>query len=335
MLSLSLFAARRVLAPWLGAGLFVLFFLAARGSEPLVASDAAALAAVRALTRADTWSVLVAAAPLIFYRAAQLGTPQANRWLAPTPAPPLARAAALVLGCAPACAALTLLAALVGEASLAGGGAAWTRVETLASPRAVLLDEAPSVRWRVRPLAAGERLRLWTSIAIGSGPAVTARFEARAGAASASVEARLSGRTALEFAPPSGAELELELTRLDHGALLVLPPDGLEVLAPRASERAAALALGLHAFWLLAAGSALALGLARWLRPGLAAGVVMSLVLFACVRDDGGPFGALRRAFEELAQGLVPAAPPRAAWGVALLLVALGIVLQGLGRRRA
>jgi hypothetical protein len=336
MARLALFACRRTLRPWCLAGLLGLSLLAARGSaSALWSDDEAAQATLRALGRENVWSVLLVLAPFLLFQAAGLGAPAATAWLAPTPASRLGTALALVLGCAFACGTATLLTALVSEATSGAAGAAWRRSRTGENPPALLLDDAPRVRWSGPTLAPGERLRLWTTVAIGSGPAVTARFRARAGDASRTVEARVAGRTALELAPPrADGTLELELERVGPGALLVLPPGALEVLAPARSERLTALTLGGRVFLLLASGCALALGLGRALRPTLAAGLV-SVLLLASWTSGGAerwvPGADLPRAWQELAGGLVPASPPLSAVAGALAMAAMGLwLLAGL-----
>jgi hypothetical protein len=287
---------------------------------------------LRALARQNVWSILLALAPLLFLQAARLGTPAAAAWLAPTPAPRLALALALATGCGLACGAATALAAVVSEVTLGGAAPAWRRVSELASPSAVLLDAAPSARWSVPRPAPGRRLRLATTVAIGSGPAVTARFTARAGARSSAVEARVAGRTALELEPPGSGDgtLELELERVGPGALLVLPPHALELLEPVESERLTALALGLRAFLSLATGCALAFGLASRMRASLAAALVLTLALSTWTGARAAPLvpGAdLPRAWRELGAGLVPAWAPLSSLAGALVLSALGLAL--------
>jgi hypothetical protein len=334
MLGLSTLALRRTLPAWLLVALVGLLLLAARsgGGAPLLQPDERALAGLRALARQNVWSVLFVLAPLLFVRAARLGAPAANAWLAPAPSSRGAIALALALGCLLACAAATGVTALVSEAATAGAGRAWRRARTLENPPAVLLDTEPRVRWSVPRPAAGQRLRLATTVAVGSGPAVTARFTVRAGALSSAVEARVPGRMALELEAPEGAGdvLELELERIGTGALLVLPPRALELLTPVASERLTALALGARAFVFLATGCTLALGLASRMRASLAAGLVLALALLSWTRARAArfvPAADLPRAWRELGEGLVPEwAPPSELVG-ALALFALGLAL--------
>jgi len=333
MLPLAALALRRALPLWLVAGLALLLFLAARGSGsvPLVAGERAEVG-LRALARQNVWSVLLVLAPLLFLQAARLGTDAATAWLAPTPAPRFGLALALIAGCAAASAAATLLTASVSEAAT-GDGPGWRAAGELEAPSAVLLDDTPVQRWRVPRIAHDQRLRLATTVAIGSGPAVTARFRARDGEHLSEVEARVAGRTELELGPPAGegAELELELERVGPGALLVLPPHALLLLEPVASERRAALALGSRVFLLLAAGTALSLGLARWMRASLAAGVVLALAILSWTSAGAARFlpGAdLPRAWSELASGLVPDPAPLAALAGAVALLVLGAALH-------
>lgn len=342
MLPLSVHALRRTLPPWLLLGFLALLLLAARssGGTPLLEADERALAGLRALARQNVWSVLFVLAPLLFWQAARLGTPAANAWLAPTPAARPVLALALALGGLLACGCATALTALVSELSTPGTSTAWRRVRGLENPPGLLLDDAPSLRWSVPAPAPGQRLRLATTVAIGSGPAVTARFSARAGARSSVVEQRVAGRTALELEPPSGpGELELELERVGAGALLVLPPHALELLAPVASERLGALALTSHAFLFLAAGCTLALGLASWMRASLAAGLVLALA-FLSWTDTGiarlVPGAELAHAWQELGEGLVPrwASPPALASALVFLAAGLALFVHAPGGRK-
>lgn len=335
MLGLCALALRRTLPAWFLFGLLALLLLAARscGAAPLLGDDERALAALRALARQNVWSVLFVLAPLFFLQAARLGTNAASAWLAPTPASGLALALTQAFGALLACGAATALTALVSEASTAGTNSAWRRARGLENPTGLLLDGAPSLRWSVPAPAPGQHLRLTITIATGAGPAVTARFFAHAGARSAVVEARVAGRSALELEPPIGVNpvLELELERVGSGALLVLPPNALELLAPVASERLTALALGSRAFLLLAAGCTLAFGLASRMRPSLAAGLVLALALLSWTSTGAArlvPGADLPRAWLELGQGLVPAWPPPAALVVALVVLALGLALR-------
>jgi hypothetical protein len=346
MMRLAGLALRRTAPPWLLAGLVVLLVLAARAAadtEPLVAglSDAGR----RALARQNVWSLLALAAPLVWLNAARTGTAAANAWLAPQPAHPLALAAARLLGLVLAVAAATRATAVIGETAVPASASGWRRVRTEPGPARVLDDAAPRVRWTIPAVAPGELAWLAVTVAPGAGPATTARFRAHArGATHASaapsgtasevtVEARVAGRTRLALALPSGAPLALELERSAGGALLVLPRDALEIVAPLPSDRGAALALALHAFLLLAGAAALAAGLASILTPALATGVVLALALAACTGPVAlarwVPGAELARTWRELARGLVPAAPHASAWAGALVLVVLGLALQG------
>lgn len=341
MLRLGLLAFRRVLPAWLVLGLVFLLVLAARASRgvPVLAADAEALVSLRALARQNVWSVLFVLSPLFFLRSARLGTHAQTLWLAPTPLARPLLALALGAGCTLAGLVATGLTALVSECTLERAPEAWRRAGTSVNPTALLLEEPRILRWSIPAPRPGERLRLWTTVAIGSGPAVTARFTARAGARTSVTEARVSGRTGLELTPPPGSSgmLELELERVGAGALLVLPPDALETLTPVASESLAGWELAKRACALLVAGCLLALGLGRSLRPALAAGLVLVLVPFSWSSVWAGrwiPCADLPRAWRALSEGLVPAAMPPAAVAGTLGLAALGLALHaGLATR--
>lgn len=336
-------AARRTLPPWLLGLLLVLVLLAARGADgvPAASTDGPAAAAARALARQDAWSILFLAAPLLFFLAARIGTSAASEWLLAAPVPRLSLTLSLGAGCALACAGATAVTALASECMLPAGGPAWRPGPASPAPAALLPDGAAPVEWAVPAPPPGARLRLWTTVAPGSGPAVTARLAIRAGAGRTELVARVSGRTALELAPPREAEgmLALELAREGPGAVLVLPPGALQVLVPASSERAATLELALRALSLLVAGCGLALGLAGSLRPALVALLVLSLAVLAATRpccERVVPGGDLARAWGEVSTGLVPG--PAGAWPLAATagLTALGLLLhaRSLGRAR-
>ncbi|HEX6883059.1 MAG TPA: hypothetical protein VF530_06735 [Planctomycetota bacterium] len=334
MRGLSLLAARRTLPPWLllGLGLWLLLAARASGGEPLLAGEPEALAALRALARQDVWSGLFVAAPLLLHQAARLGRPEAGAWLMPSPSAPLARAAALAAGCALACALAAALTACAAELAVPETAPAWRRARMAASPTAVLTDSEPSVLWSIAVTERDASLRLWTTVAIGSGPAVTARLRTAASGDERSLTRRIAGRTPLLLPVPPGTHT-LELERVGDGALLVLPPDALEVLAPVASERSAAPRLFAHAFLALATGCALAFGLARRLRPALASTLVLALALL--VARAPLPLPAWPAAWSELGRGLVPDGPGAAAAATSALLAGLGLLLQARGGGRA
>src|SRR5204862_3087521 len=130
----------------------------------------------------------------------------------------------------------------------------------------------------------------------------------RAGDELRTTRARVSGRRALELEAPAGP-LALELTRVGEGAVLVLPPQALELLVPAASDRLAALELALRALLLILPACALAAGFAGWMRASLAAPCVLALALapWCTGRGEGvAPAGDLLRVWDELARGLVP-----------------------------
>jgi hypothetical protein len=341
MRALVVLALRRTLPGWALLALVALLLLAARanhgaGLDAGPVLDERQAAGLRALARQDVWSVLLVLAPLVFFHAARLGGVACRTWLAPAPAAPLWLGAALVLGATLACALVTLLTAGVAEARVEAHPG-WRRVHTAESPRA-RLDSLARVAWSIEAPEPGARLCLWLTVAPGAGPAASARFTARAGGDRRTVEARVAGRTALELEPPPGTRLELELEHVGAGAPLVIGTRGLEVLAPLASERLAALALGARAGLLLASGCALALGLGSLLRPALAAGLVLALVLGAWTRARAPaafPGADLPQAFAELASGLVPAPVAPAALVGALIVSACGLALFALSFRRA
>ena len=340
MARLVALALRRALPPWFLVGLVALLALAARASAgaPLVAPAEPEAAALRALARQNVWSVLLALAPLQLYLAARLGVGGARAWLAPTPARAATLSFALAAGAGLAALATALVAALAGELATDAGPRAWRRAALLDCPRTVLRDEAASVRWSVPAPAPGERLRLWVTVALGAGPTATARFTAHAGERAVAVETRAAGRTLLELdAPSGGGALELELERVGAGALLVLGPEALELLAPAPSERLDGLWLGARVALALGAGGVLALALASVLRPALAAALVLALGLAAGslpLARAWVPGADLPQVWAALERGLVPEPAPLRAFAGALLVAALGVCLHARAFRR-
>lgn len=336
MTGLSRLALRRMLPWWLVASLGCGWILAARATSavPLVPGDESVLASLRALTRQNVWSLLFLISPFMLHGAARLGTDAAGAWLAPTPVQRIWRTLALGAGIVLACLLVTCGTALAGELAVGDASEAWRLARLAPSPTALLFDTSPSVRWSVAQVGPRERLRLWTTVTIGSGPAVTARLTLRAGTRTTRVEQRIAQRTPLVLAPPEGASgrLELELERIGPGALLVVPAEALEVLEPATSERLTAVTLGSHAFLWLTSACCLGLGLGRILRPSLAASLVLALSLLATTAAHMErllPLASLPGAWGRLSRGLVPAAAPLGAVGGALALVALGLLLHG------
>jgi hypothetical protein len=251
----------------------------------------------------------------------------------------LARLGALgaLLAVSLACAAT----AAVAEASVDGGADAWRRVRAPTGPTHVLPEGAPPVRWDAGTLAHRARVRLALTVAPGSGPAALARLLVRETRSDGEVleherRARVSGRTHLDIDVAAGSTVALELSRLGPGALLVAPPDALQVLERVANERVAGLVLMARAWLLLCAAGGLALGLGRHLSPALAAGLVLALGL-AEARSGlaAGPATALARAWGEVSAGLVPAWPDGGEWASAAALVLAGLALHLAGTRRS
>jgi len=338
VLRLSLLALRRVLPAWLVVGLLLLLVQVARASarRPLFETDAEALSGLRALARQNAWCALLVIAPLLFLRSARLATMPWARWLRSTGMPRGSLGPLLGTGCAVAGLLATVMTVAVSEATLAGGVEGWRRAGWIlvAHPPAPL-SEPGSIHWSVPAPAPGTRLRLWTTVAPGSGSAVTARLLARGEGAESVCEARVSKRTALEVdCPPCpSGTLEVELERLGEGAVLVLAPADLEVLEPVASERLSAWSLGSRVLALLVTGCSLALGLGRVLRPALAAALVCTALLSSWSSAWAAPWfpcGDLPVAWRALSEGLVPQVVPGTALVGALALSLLGLALHAL-----
>ncbi len=342
--ALFLLAARRTLPPLLVIAFVPVLLLAARSPSlpQVLASDPETEVVSGRLARLDVWSVFwILGAPALLWQAARLGSRWRERdadWLAPAPVPRLALALATAAGAVAAGIGLAGLTALVAEGAAGAGPPALRWRRSLSNPPAFLLEDRPAVRWEASALAGappGARLRLPVTVAPGAGPAVTASLRALAGEVTlASVERRVSGRTALELvlppadghsgsAPRQSAPVALELARIGPGSVLVLPPDELELLVPASSERWISAGLLARAALSLAAGLPLALGLACWMRPVLAA-----LCVFSCALAGCSPAGDLGRVWSLAGAGIVPGPVRPGALLVSFLLALLGIALH-------
>jgi len=333
---------RRIL-PWplaLGIGALLLTSVLRSGSAPWLATGEEAL--LRAARRLDAWGIsLVFAWPLLVARSGLLGATRRNEWLAPAPA--AGAALAHLAGVLVAVLAVVSGTALCAELAAGSAPHGWQTMRRFATPAGALFPGRP-VHWEEPGLAHDDggalRLRIAVTVAPGSGPAATLRFEARTRTESASVEERVAARTHidldLDHLERDGQPLVLELASVGQGALPVLLPDGLQELRPIDSERAQSLELALRAAGTLAVACALALGLAGWMRPALAAVLAIALVLVPLQLGPGArwfPAGDLARAWGDVAAGLAPASLPWSAWAGALAVVAAAGALHGLALR--
>jgi hypothetical protein len=285
-------------------------------------------AAARALGRTQAWIVLLLVGPTLVHTLASYARPGATRpWLAGG-ASSLALALGLVAGSVASALALCALVALGSEAALPDSGRTTRLCAQPSGPKAIVHDGAPSVHWRVERAPEATHARLTLGVAQGGGPNVALRWTVRDGAEQRTVERKLARRGALELElpPASGAALECELERLPPGALALLGPDALELVAPAGSERRATLAFGAHAALALTWVVLVSLVLARALPPLLATLLALSSFLLAAKRALGAA-GALVVAFDELGLGRVPSFPTAASVGLVVLAAALASLL--------
>jgi hypothetical protein len=241
-----------------------------------------------------------------------------------------------------------LFAALCAELT-AGSGRAGLRIEAqLPAPRVVLVGGRGAQRWRVEgadgELGQGSLLRARVVLVAGA-PAAEVRFSARraeADGATTTVRRRISGRGSVLLDVPSGSgPLELELEREEPAAIVALEGDGVELVRPVASERAASAAILARAALALAAWLALALGLGAWLSSPTAALFLLALALPVWLAA-GDPHAALRgawpwsglpEAIEVAGQGFAPPLPTARALATTVLAVAAGLGLARAGLR--
>ena len=356
-------ALRRGLPPVL-----LVLFLALAGMlvarEPLRAAEALPLgperlaAAERALARhatlallgglALTWTSACAALAGARWRAGEL------EWLAPRAASRAGVVVATWLGTWLAGCALIAGAVVAAELAAGGGPPTLTPLAELGGPRVLLLPGASEARWEVELPArtavsvsrlSGSRVRARIAPTYGGGRAADVRFVlARAthtgggepNGVSEEVTARIAAPTALLLPLPTGTgPLVATLERRGGTAALVLERGGLRLLSPSPSERLGSLSAALTLALAAGALAGLSMGLASWMRPGIALLLVSALLLALYVH--GGALGwsadlGLGRALELVREGLVPRAPLGGAVLGAALTVALGLALTAAGR---
>lgn len=320
--------------------------LAALGGD--AAARAAARAGVLFLAALAVVPALVgrAGAALARFRRADA------EWLATRAASPLACLAVTWAGVA--CAGAALLCAFFAAGELAAGGSApcLRHVRTLAHEplklvSGALAEEVALHGSSAAELAGGAVLRARLVPLPGRGPSADVRLEARAGGrALGFAAARIFDRRPIDVVlertgdvvlERAGAgELTLALERAESGAYVLLPRDGVELLRTGATERAASATVALHLLCLLAASSALALGLGAWMRGSLAAVLAFALWLPCWSHGLGRglvPGADVFRQLELLGDGVAPAPPGPALLAVTLLISALGLALARLGWR--
>ena len=308
----------------------------------------------RGFCRQGVWTLLlILVAPLLVHRAAstlERWREEDAEWLASRPVSRLGVLVAAFLGTWLAGALVLAGIGVLAEVA-AGGSGPTSRLDRELSHASVVLfeDEGPA-RWEqtdcpLAELPAGTRARLRPTVALGSGPVVSLRITASSSggeAERAEATARISGRSVVEVPVPAGAEghLVLELAREGPGAVLVLPPDGGEILVPLGSDRW--VGVELLARLLVAAGAwiAVGLGLGAWMRPPVAALGVFALWALPWWWGLGAtwvPGGDLPRVWGMLGEGIAPPLPDaRGLVGFAVLLaVGLGAAIRGLSRGRS
>jgi len=239
-------------------------------------------------------------------------------------------------------------AALCAEIA-AGPAGAGLRIEAqIPAPHVVLVGGRAVQRWRVEQadgaLREGSLLRA-RLVLIAGARAAEVRFSARrAGSegAATTVRRRITGRGSLLLPVPGGpGALELELEREGSAAIVALEGDGIELVRPVASERAASVAILVRAALALAAWLALALGLGAWLSSPTAALALLALALPAWLAtgdphaalEGAWPWSGLPEAIEVAGQGFAPPMPAPRALATTGLAVLAGLALAGAGLR--
>jgi hypothetical protein len=265
-------------------------------------------------------------------------------WLATRAASPLASLAATLGGLLAAGALLLLAFFAAGELAAGSAEPCLRHVRTLAHEplklvSGALAEEVVLHGTSAAELGAGAVLRVRLVPLPGRGPSADVRLEARAGGrALGSATARVVDRRPVDVVLERAGTgvLSLALERAESGAYVLLPRDGVELLRPGATERRASATVALHLFCLLAASSALALGLGAWMRGSLAS--LLACAAWAPCWSHGLGQGLVPGAdifhlLELLGEGVAPAPPGPALLSVALGLSALGLALARLGWR--
>lgn len=350
---LFLLALRRALSPALLISVALLLWISATRdwglSEAALPADESGILQ-RAFARQAVWAIaLFLIVPVLVMRSCGMARDwqrSESQWIAPLPLAKGGWVLSSYLGVL--CAALLALGgvALISSIVAGQGGPAWRRLHSLEHPALCLLDGDPAQRWEQSGCApdarsGGGRLLLHPTVAPGSAPAATLRFGllGEQGTRLASVESRIFGRSRLALDLPDGSHdtALLELERTSDGATVVLPEGSLELLVPARCEGLADLELLLRALLAVATWIALGMGLAAWMRPAIAALLLLaawSLIwstgwMHACL--PGSDLGAV---WGRIGEGLVPESVPPSALLLAGLGVLAGLLLLRLGLDR-
>jgi len=302
-------------------------------------------AAASALARQGLWTaLLVLLAPFLVARAATT-LPAWRRgevdWLLASARSRMGLVASTYLGLLAA--ALLLVAFIAVAAELAAGpsGPGRALAARFETPALVVDAEEGLVR-RVDPgfeLPGGVlRVRL---ILVGGGRAADLRLAVRSAAVegrTTAVRARLAGAGVLEVPlPAASGPYDLQLEQLEGEALVAVREDGLELVEPLGSARAAGLRTAARAILGLAALLALALGLGAWLSTPTALLGALALALAALLSEGPAarlfPLAALREALALAGEGLAAPWPSTRAVAAGALVAVLGLLLAGAGLR--
>jgi hypothetical protein len=329
-------ALRRIAPLWLALSVAAILVATALFSRAETSESAA-------LARQGVWSLTaILASPLLAFRSASAAAKLSRAEYDFAGATPMSRVGwffSCWSGALAASLGALLLAAPCGELAARFDVPTAREVGLASTPEHGVLDGREPLRWSV-DARAGETLRLpLTFLAIE--PTAELRWEAVRGEQRSQTLCTLSRPMALELAAPAGEGLvELTLARTAGGAIALLTGERMQRLVPAGSARESAFVLGAHAFLAWAAFTALALGLATWIGPGLAATLALALQLAGWLvgdafATDATTLGALLRALEVAGHGIVPAWPPLGAWMHAALCVSLGSLafVRGFGRR--
>ena len=309
------------------------------------AQDELALVSARALSRASTWSTLtLVLVPYLIWGAAR--TISAWRegevdWIAKAPVSRLRLIASAWCGASLAAALVVAGCACAAEFAARGSASGERRVAVCDAPPNLILDDAQAQRWTIEAPARDEcsKLRLYiTIVAIEPSAFVQVRARrANGGATIARKQFAAHGTLDIET-PPGAGQVELEIARVEGGAIVMLARDRVDALLEGVDARQASLALAARITLALAAWLALALGLGAWLSAGIATWAALALTLPALLVDDNAamawlPWHGLGEALELCERGVVPEALGLAPLVGSASLVALGLALGVAGTR--
>ncbi len=297
------------------------------------------------LTREGMWTLLaiVIAASSVGRAAVVLSGHRSNEldWIAASPMRRGSWLASTWLGATLASTAFVALAALGVELRAQHGEPGTSFVHSIATPPIAVVETKRAMHWSLAAdsleAPEGARLRMRFAVA-GGGSSAFVRVALHRGGATVEKTFTVGLRAPVELALPKGeGDALFELERLEDGALVVLDPHGLELVAPNASERLASAAIAVRTALGLAAAIALALGFSSWVSaPSAFAAVVALWIPFWLAERPSVwcPGGDVFVALDRIGEAIAPEVAPPQAFVGALAAVAVGLSLGSLARWR-